>query len=296
MSATPEVLRSARALLAESLVWDEESDAVVWCDIDAGTLHRSPLDAPADGSLDLVHRFDPPLASLAPTDDGGFVLSLKDRIVTTDDTGRVDRILAIVPHAHDGLRLNEGKVDPAGRWVTGSMDATKGDPDGALYSIAWGGELRTLRGGFGTANGIDWTPDGRHIYYTDTSVETIYRGRYTPEGDIEDEERFASFGPHDGLVVDGDGGVWTALYGEGCVLHLDADGRELGRVEVPAPNVTSVALVGSGPTSLVIASARENMDEEQLERHSLSGSLFRVTVEARPAPARRFAVDGVNQG
>lgn len=291
MSA-PDVLRSAHALLAESLVWDDAADAVVWCDIEAGTLHRSPLDGPSDGSLDLVHRFDPPLASLAPTDAGGFVLSLKDRIVTTDDAGRVDRILAVVPHAHDGLRLNEGKVDPAGRWVTGSMDATKGDPDGALYSIAWGGQLRTLRGGFGTANGIDWTPDGTQIYYTDTSVETIYRGRYTADGDIEDEESFASFGPHDGLVVDGEGFVWTALYGEGCVLRLDPDGREVDRVEVPAPNVTSVVLAGTGPTSLVIASARENMDEEQLERHSLSGSLFRITVDAVPPRTRRFVTGG----
>jgi sugar lactone lactonase YvrE len=275
-------------MLAESIVWDDRDGALLWCDIAAGTLHRGALDAPDDGSQDDVLRLEPPLASFFPTDTEGYVVSLGDRIVTTDAAGRIDRILAVVPHAHDGLRLNEGKVDPVGRWVTGSMDATKGDPDGALYSIAPGGELRTLRGGFGTTNGIDWTPDGASIYFTDTATETIYRGSYTPDGDILDEQAFASFGPHDGLTVDRDGHVWTALYGEGRVLRLDLEGDLVQTVEVPVPNVTSVALVGPGLDVLAIGSARENLDEEQLARHPLSGALFGLDVPVPGVAPHRF--------
>ncbi len=147
------VLRDARAILVESLWWDPAGD-VMWNDITAGTLHRSPWEGAAGGSDDTVLELPPPLASFQPADDGGFVAGLGDRIVLVDRAGRITRELARVEHAHGGIRLNEGKVDPEGRFVIGSMDVTDGEPDAAVYSIDGSGALRTLLGGFAVTNGF----------------------------------------------------------------------------------------------------------------------------------------------
>lgn len=291
------VFRDTQAILGESLVWDPTVDAtqpagaMLWCDITAGVIHRSPLGAPADGTGDITIALPPPVASFHPAEfDGvrGYVVSLGDRVVLVDDSGRIARDLATVPHAHDGLRLNEGKVDPAGRWVTGSMDLTRKDPDGAFYSVSPSGELRLLLGGIAVGNGLEWSEDGSWIWFTDTGAGTVYRGAYSANGEITEVEPFLLGAPHDGLAMTADGSFWGALYGESRVVHYDAAGGELEHVELPVPNVTSVAFGGPGLETLYVASARENLTEQQLESTPLSGAIFALETGSTGRAPRTF--------
>ena len=281
MTMTPDVFRESTAILGESLIADvsAERPAMLWCDITAGLIHRSPVDGARDGSDDTVVALEAPVASFHLAEIGdvpGFVVSLGDSVVLADRAGGVLRELARIDHAHPGLRLNEGKVDPFGRWVTGSMDLTTGDPDGAFYSIDPDGAQRVLRGGFGTANGVEFSRDGGRIWFTDTSVQTVYTGGYGAAGEITGVEPFHSGEMHDGLVLDDDGCLWSAVYGGGVVIRYDQAGRELERVEFPVPNLTSVAFGGGSSRTLYVTSARENLTEEQLRAHPLSGSVFAV--------------------
>jgi sugar lactone lactonase YvrE len=286
------VLRDARAILVESLFWDPAGD-VMWADITAGTLHRSPLSGAADGSDDTVLELPPPLASFQPADDGGFVAGLGDRIVLVDAAGRITRELAHVAHAHDGMRLNEGKCDPEGRFVIGSMDVTEGDPDAAVYSVDGSGTLRTLVGGFGTTNGFEWTDGGRTMILTDTAVPTVYRAPYSADGELGELEPWVSGEMSDGLALDVGGYAWNGVYGAGKVIRWAPDGTKDLELDVPAPNVTSVAFVGPDLRTLVIGTARENMTEEELEEHPLSGGVFAIdtAVAGRPVNVFRTAVD-----
>jgi sugar lactone lactonase YvrE len=272
------VFRHARAILGESLVWEPSTASVLWCDISAGLIHRSPLSGAVDGSDDEVISLPAPLCSFHPArlpSGDGFVVSLADRVVTTDAHGGGLIELASIDHANGGLRLNEGKVDPVGRWITGSMDLS-GEPDGAFYSLTDDGRVRTLLGGVGTANGIDWSADGTRIFFTDTGVGTVYAADYTLDGDIENPEPLLVGGPHDGLAIDDDGCLWGALYGEGRVVRYSPTGEELLSVELDAPNVTSVAFGGPAGSTLYVCTARENLTEEQLVAHPLSGSVFAI--------------------
>jgi sugar lactone lactonase YvrE len=297
MPSTTSVFRSARAILGESLVSDVAADApaMLWCDITAGLIHRSPLDGATDGADDSVLRLPAPVASFHLADlDGekGFVVSLGDRVVLVDAGGAIRRTLATIEHAHPGLRLNEGKVDPAGRWVTGSMDLTTGDPDGAFYSVTDDGDARVIAGGLGTANGLEWSPDGTRIYYTDTSTRTIYTGAYSGDGDISDVGVFHRGEMHDGLAMDADGCLWSAVYGGGAVVRYDAAGDELERHDFEAPNLTSVAFGGGAGRRLFVTSARENLTEEELRRHPLSGSVFSLETDTTGRAARVFVSRG----
>ncbi|MFM9919520.1 SMP-30/gluconolactonase/LRE family protein [Lacisediminihabitans sp. H27-G8] len=279
----PRVFRDASAILAESIVWDP-AGFVLWCDITAGLLYRCPI----EGLNDTVIELPPPLASFAPTADGsGYVASLGDRVVRVDAAGGI-RDLAHIEHAHDGLRLNEGKCDPYGRWITGSMNLANGEPDGALYSVTEEGALRVLRGGFGVANGFEWSLDDSEMFFTDTAVKTIYRAPYSETGDIGEVTVFHSGESHDGLTVDAEGFLWGGIYGGGRVVRYSPEGIEDLVVELPAPNITSVAFGGPGMSTLFVGSARENLTEQQLEAHPLSGSIFAIDTATHGRPARRF--------
>ncbi|WP_241977424.1 SMP-30/gluconolactonase/LRE family protein [Cryobacterium sp. TMT1-62] len=282
----PEVFRSTGAILGESLIWDARGDhpAMLWCDITAGLIHRSPLCMPADGSADDTIALPPPVASFSVAEIGGrpgFIVSLEDRIVVTDSSGHLIRTVAEIHHSRLGLRLNEGKVDPAGRWITGSMNLFNDDPVGAFYSVSGDGDVRLLRGGIGVANGLEWSLDGRRIFFTDTSVGTIYTGAYSANGDITDVNVFTRGAPHDGLTIDTDGNFWGALYGGGKVVHYNSNGAEVFAIDIPALNLTSVAFGGADLSMLYVASARENLTQAQLEAYPLSGSVFAIQTDTQ---------------
>ena len=279
----PRIFRDARAILAESIVWDP-AGFVLWCDITSGLLYRCPI----DGMDDTVIELPPPLASFAPAAiRSGYVASLGDRVVLADAVGGI-RNLARIEHAHAGLRLNEGKCDPYGRWITGSMNLTTGQPDGALYSVTADGGVRVLRGGFGVANGFEWSLDDAEMFFTDTGVKTIYRAPYSETGELGNVKVFHCGEPHDGLTIDAEGFLWGGIYGGGRVVRYTPEGVEDVMVELPAPNITSVAFGGPGMSTLFVGSARENLTEEQLEAHPLSGAIFAIDTATNGRPARHF--------
>lgn len=279
----PRLFLDARAVLAESPVWDAAAQELLWCDITAGLLHRTS----ADGAQDHEIPLPPPLGSFQLRRGGGLVAALRDRIVLTDDDGRGLRTLATIEHRHEGIRFNEGKCDPFGAFVVGGMDTTVKDPDAGLYRITPDGEVTLLGGGFGTANGIEWNDDGSEIYVTDTAVQTIFRAPYA-DGAMGELVPFATGRRHDGLARDERGEFWGAVYGAGRVVHLSADGDTVDTIELPVPNVTGVTFGGPGLRTLFVASARENLSESQLEEAPLSGGIFALDLDRAGRPANLF--------
>lgn len=297
------VFRRTEAILGESIVWSASDRSALWTDITAGLLHRSPWDADDERlaesgvadtpQADTSVMLPPPLASFGPARLGarpervGFVASLGDRIVLTDAAGSILRDVATIEHAHPAMRMNEGKADPAGRWVTGSMDL-EGGSAGAFYAITGEGHVEAICDEVGVGNGLEWSPDGRRIYFTDTAQSTIYTGGYTPRGEIVDVSVFHEGAPHDGLVMDAEGHLWSAHYGEGRVVRYSPSGEPEFTLELPVPNVTSVAFGGPDLSVLLIATARENLTEQQLEEMPLSGSLFAYRTATHGYEARVF--------
>lgn len=279
------VFSDARAVLAESIVWDPSAQLLRWTDITLGTL----VTAQSDGTVVSTVPLPPPLASFQPRASGGFVAALGDTVVVTDEHGVVERELTRVEHATARLRFNEGKCDPFGRFLVGSMNLTTGEPDGALYSVEADGTTRLLRGGFGVTNGFEWSDDGTVMYVTDTSASTIYRGSYGPDGELGELEPFVVGHAHDGLVRDDEGCSWSAVYGGGRVERYGPDGSHLETVELPTPNVTSVVFGGPDMSTLFVASARENLTEEQLEQHPSSGAILAVPTRVHGFPANTFS-------
>ncbi len=289
MAAEARIFRRLDAILVESIFWDDRTDELVWVDITRGTLHRARLDGPEDGSRDTVVRLPAPMSAVQPAASGGFVAALKDRVVLLDAHGTILRTVAVLPHAHPGIRSNEAKVDPFGRFVVGAMDLTTDAPDASLFLVDAAGTVRALRGGFGVANGFEWSDDARTMYVTDTATRTVYRATYSRQAEALGElEPFLVGEDSDGLALDTEGRFWNGVYGAGQVVRWSPDGRVDARIRIPAPQVTSVAFGGPSRNLLFVGTAREQLTEQQLVTAPLSGSIFVIDTGAEGRPAHTF--------
>ena len=77
------------------------------------------------------------------------------------------------------------------------------------------------------------------------------------------------------------------------MIRWAPDGTKDLEIEIPAPNVTSVAFAGPDLRTLVIGTARENLTEEQLEDYepqTTSGAALKERLEA--ATSREDETDG----
>jgi sugar lactone lactonase YvrE len=281
------VFRRARSIIAESIWWDG-IDSLRWCDIDTGTIHTSSLGGSVEGESDRTFVLPAPVSAFQPTaHPHELVFAGADYVgIANEDSARVSRI-AEFDHHTDRMRFNEAKCDPAGRFVVGSMNLD-GDPDGAIYSVDDQGCILTLIGGIGVANGFEWSDDGTTMWFTDTSSQTIYEGDYSADGQLSEVRTFAHGRRSDGLARDVDGGFWNGIYDSGSVVHWNADGTNDLEFDVPAGHVTSVGFGGPNLSTLFIATAAENLTEQQLRVDPLTGSIFQVETATHGFPVRTF--------
>ncbi len=59
----------------------------------------------------------------------------------------------------------------------------------------------------------------------------------------------------DGITVDAEGFVWSAIWGGGCVIRFDPDGTEERRIRFPATQTSACAFGGADLTDLYVSTA-----------------------------------------
>jgi sugar lactone lactonase YvrE len=81
-------------------------------------------------------------------------------------------------------------------------------------------------------------------------------------------------GVADGLTVDDEGCLWTALWGGSAVHRWSPDGELLAVVPLPVPQVSSCAFAGPGRDLLVISTSAEGLDAHARAAQPDAGRLF----------------------
>jgi sugar lactone lactonase YvrE len=263
--------------LGEGPIWDDRERRLRWVDIERSRLYAFE---PLTGRWSYVST-PVPFTALGLRRAGGFVVAGRDGFALWhDESGTYEPLVDPEEHLPDS-RFNDGAVDPAGRFWAGTMD-TK-DPaaaESSLYRLS-GGTCDRMLSSVTVANGIDWSPDGRTMYFTDTLRGAIDAFDFDPHtGDVTKRRPFARIddaeGKPDGLCVDADGCVWSALWGGSRVIRLLPNGERAGEYAVPATQVTSCAFGGAGLDELYITTARSGLGAEELAGQPLAGDLFRL--------------------
>jgi sugar lactone lactonase YvrE len=265
----------------EGPVWSAAWGGLRWLDMLAGDL----LSFDPDGGVARRH-VGSVVAAVRPRRGGGAVLAVERGFALEDPEGEI----TYLPELWSGteIRMNEGGCDPDGRFYCGSMGYDQSPGAASLYRLDPDLTVHTILTGVTISNGLEWSPDGSRAYYNDTATRRISVFDYDVTAGLTNRRTFAEIpdeGSPDGLTVDAEGGVWTAIYDRGRVHRYRPDGVLDEVLEVPARKVTACAFGGEHLDELFLTTSREGLEEGD---EPLAGSLFRARPGVTGLPVKEF--------
>ncbi|HPR34053.1 MAG TPA: SMP-30/gluconolactonase/LRE family protein [Anaerolineaceae bacterium] len=269
-------------VLGECPLWDSNRQTLFWIDIELGLLHEFQPE-----TLDLkVHQIGQKLGCIALTETDRLLLATEFGFAfyKPGDPPPVN-FLDVIPQGI-GSMFNDGKVSPAGEFWAGS----KG-PRGTskLYRISNNLSCSIILENISISNGIGWSLDSKYFYHTDSLDHSVYR--YTLKGkELTNKEVFYSppRGTPDGLTIDADGNLWTAIWDGGRVVQLSPEAKELAQILLPVSRPTSVTFCGTDLRTLYITSASVDLPEKEKSAQPFAGALFSFRTQVAGLPSQRF--------
>ena len=282
--------------LGEGVLWRAADQTLWWTDIQERTLY----------ALDWRSKKIKTYATPERVGSFGFVETRDDILIVAFESGfalyqpesAALHWLARPEELGEGVRLNDGRVDPFGRFWAGAMverELRDGEtPDGRLYMVDAEGVAHTRARGAHISNGLCWSSAGNRIYFADSmrnSIKTAPFGeRASGELALENFAKTTDGSP-DGAVTDRDGRYWSALWGAGRVACFSPEGEEIFSLAVDAPQPTCPAFGGPDGNLLFVTAARDGLSDTALAASPKSGSVFvyETNTAAAPAARARFA-------
>lgn len=275
--------------LGECPLWRPETSEILWVDIQGKRFFRRKFkaltDSPSKKSPLKEKTVSYPLPEVAGSfcmcDDGRLIFAFKGGLAFYDPEEGVSSLQRIAEFEPElPTRMNDGRVDPQGRFVVGGYDAHEPDKlRSAIYRLNPDNmSVEKVLDGVACANSICFSrnhaPDCT-MYFTDSfaSPRTIYKvedygrsggtvHRRTPFvkwGGKEDEN--GPFGKTlpDGSVLDSAGRMWNAQFGKGRVVRYDEAGNVDFIIKVPVPHVTCLAFGGPDLRHIFITNASKKI-------------------------------------
>lgn len=264
-------LGTEQFVLSEGPVWDPGSASLTWVDIEAGCILTARW---VDGALAAPSRVEvgEDVGCAIPLGRGRVLAALTRALAIVEADGTIRRSRELIPA---GSRFNDGKIDPQGRLVVGTLSLGESDGAQSLLRLEHNGAITVLDDDLRLANGLGWSPGGRTLYSVDTLAQTIYRRDYGAEA-IGDRCPFAVGALFDGMTVDSRGNLWVAVWGAGEVRCFDPAGAPVPEraIRVAAPHTSSVTFVGAALDVAVITSASRDLTQAERVRWPDAGGLF----------------------
>ncbi|MBN1250057.1 MAG: SMP-30/gluconolactonase/LRE family protein [Anaerolineae bacterium] len=289
----PRMIVNVDCATGEGPLWHSDEDRVYWVDIPHGRLYRYD---PATGAHELC--FEGATAGVGAI--GGFTIQEDGSLLLCMDKGAIaiwregqplDYIVEEIPEERN-TRFNDVIAGPAGRVYCGTM------PDGAraahLYRLDTDGSLTLILDDVGLSNGMGFTPDRKHMYYTDTRKQKITLYDYDEAtGALSNPRIFIAVpetpgeGHPDGMTVDAEGNVWSARWDGHCLVQYSPEGEELQRIDFPVAKVSCVTFGGPDTTDMYITTASVG---NRAQEGPLAGALFHLNLGIKGLPEFRSKV------
>ncbi len=298
--AHPDVIRvlTAGAINGESPAWSVAESKLYWADTKGATLHAFD---PASGTDE--HWRMPAWIGCFALAERGVVIALRTGLYAFDRHSGALQGLAGVPYDCRRFTFNDGGCDRQGRFFVGPMysplEPGDQEPQAAQTAPLWrydgAGRWVAVSQPVKISNGLAWSPDGRTLYHCDTPTRTIWAHDYdVATGAVENPRVFARVeegggeGGPDGAAVDRDGFYTCAVYGAGCLLRFDPDGKLERRIALPARYVTMPAFGGADLRTLYVTSAAFPLTPEERARQPDEGAVFALEAPAPGLAASHF--------
>ncbi len=255
-TANIERISNSPALLGECPVWSGAEQVLYWADIDGQRIHRHD---PSSGDEQVRQLPGRPGSFVLTAEPGRLLVAMEHELVWLDwATGAIEEFIAL-EEAGTGNRLNDGRCDPAGRFVVGSMyaDTSAGQTTGVLHRVSADGAVEQLATGIGVANGLGFDAARGRMYFADTPTETVTVWDYdAATGERSNKRDFLDYhdldGKPDGACVDADGNYWSASVYGWSVIRVTPEGVVDLRIELPVQKPSMPAFGGADLSTLYV--------------------------------------------
>jgi D-xylonolactonase len=277
-SYTTELVAALNCQIGENPLWHAGAGTLFFLDIPAGIVYAYK---PSDGSCRVAGRTR--VTGGFTLQENGSLLLFQDGRISILGLDGVQREVAsnLCP---ENERFNDVIADPEGRVYAGAMGG-----NGRLLRFDPDGNVTVLFDGLGIPNGMGFTSDLEGMYFTDSAPRRIYRFDYNRKtGDLMNRSIFAEIpadeGSPDGMTVDADGYVWTAIWFGGRLKRYTPDGRLDREVALPVRQTSALAFGGPDLADAFVTTAATTMSDSLCPRgYDLNaprgGSLYRVRIE-----------------
>ena len=271
--------------LGESPLWDHRRGLLFWVDIDNGIIHSLE---PETKQL-LNYALHEKIGCLALVGERDFILATESGFYLWNPETNHKQLLLAVQLPDDRMLFNDGKIDPIGRFWIGS----KGPQGMSSLWILKNNNLEEKIPNLSISNGLDWNVERGYFYHTDSAENTIYRYKIDPEfKNLSDKEAFfqTTMGTPDGMTLDTEGNIWTAIWDGWKVIQLNPEGKILTEIALPVQRPTSLAFGGKDFKSLFITSAFVGLSESERQSQASAGNLFMLKTSSSGSASKIFKI------
>lgn len=273
----------------EGPVWDEETKSLYWIDMFQGDFYKGN---PTTGFF-TKKNIRQPIGVVALREKGGVVFAAHAGFGFTDITPDAPVTMFNNPQPHfPETRFNDGKVDPLGNFVAGTMTFDGKTPMGNLFRLQADQTVQCLENNLLLSNGIDWSPDGSKCFLADTFGQVIYSYDYDlRDGSISKRQHFIDFEKDefpDGFCIDDAGNLWVAMWGSSCILGFNKEGKRISVIELPVTHPTSCCFGGDGLSTLFITTSKIELSETEKQQQPLAGKILKVITNGTGQKMRKY--------
>ena len=231
-----------RCHLGEGPLWDPGSEVLYWVDSYGPTLYRMSFVTKRTSTWPLPGKT---VGSLAVRERGGLILAMDHGFYTFSPEAGESELIAQPLAGQDGVRFNDGKVDPFGSFVAGGMnidgDKTTNCP---MFRLSPDLEVTQILDGFNCFNGPCFSPNGERLYVTGRTAGVIEVFDYGPAQSPEKGKVLVEGCNPDGATVDEEGYIWSAQWSREHVMRVSPEGEVDTHVAIPGQIVSSVMFGG----------------------------------------------------
>ena len=270
--------------LGEGPIWSPQTNCVTWTDITQNKFHTADLDTGATKSFSAPSM----VGAIAHTRGGDYVAATQEGFARVSIDGKFSPLHTFL--AAD-MRMNDGKVDPVGRFWAGSMALSFEKNRGSLYVLEKDGSYSPVLHDVTLSNGMGWSPDAAHFYYIDSIPGILKRFDYEAvHGRISNPVDLITFdtskGIPDGMSITSDGKIVVALWDGGRVELYEPSGKKISEIKVGVSRPTSCTFGGADGEVLIVTTASQGID---LDKEPLAGKILAVTGTGLSGlPAHRY--------
>lgn len=262
-----ELFIEANNTLGEGPIWWKSRNLLAWVDI----LECKIYSATWDGEIVEIITMPEPVGCIFEMPDGSLLAGCQTGLRTVP----AGELVARSPDASPDMRINDGKVDPWGNLVFGTMGYPE-PREGAGTLWRWDGhDFTALLEGLTIPNGMVWQNDGAEYLFIDTPTREIRQFTYTPlESKLKARGIYFDMQNIDGLpdgMCEWAEGVAVAMWDGGQIALCNRSGRS-HLIQLPVQRPTAPASACEEGVLFVTTALAPNC-----ETHGV----FKLTIEDR---------------